>query len=215
MKRLLVGLAVLLLVWCGAACGGGGSEGGAAPAARSAVSLQQTPTLLVMGSSSTLGVGLDNELQDGWPRIFYREAFPRSTVFFNAATRDASVADAESNQLPLVDEVSPTVVAMWFGSVEASRAMPVAEFASDLEHLVWQVRASGARVLLADLPRSERFDVAPYNRAIARIASDQGATLVPLHDEPITSFDPSRTLPDARGHRTIARAFERALRNGR
>jgi lysophospholipase L1-like esterase len=206
-SRLLASLAVVALACGASACGtDGGSTSG-----RPVVTVEATQTLLVMGSSATLGVGLENAWQDAWPRIFYREAFPRATVFVNGALQDASIADAESNQLPLVEEVSPSVVAIWLGGIEASLGMPVTEFATELEDLVSRVRASGARVLLANLPNA-RADVTAYNVAIARIASEQQATLVPLHDERISTFDPSQTVPDVAGHRVIARAFERALK---
>jgi lysophospholipase L1-like esterase len=210
-KRLLASVAAAALACCAAGCGSGGGGDGGSSAERPVVTVEPTQTLLVMGSSATFGVGLENAWQDAWPRIFYREAFPRATVFVNGALQDASIADAELHQLPLVGEVSPSVVAIWLGGVEVALGMPVAQFATELEGLVRQVRASGARVLLADLPRSRAADVDPYNRAIARIASDDGATLVPLHAEAISSFDRSGSVPDVAGNRTIAHAFERAL----
>jgi hypothetical protein len=68
-------------------------------------------------------------------------------------------------------------------------------------------------VLLADLPQSDGADVDAYNQAIARVAADEGATLVPLHEARISSFDRAHMLPDVAGHRAVARAFERALRS--
>jgi hypothetical protein len=201
----------VVLLCCAAGCGG--QDGRASTAGRSTVTVEATQTLLVMGTSATYGVGLDDSFQDAWPRVFYREAFPRTTVFFNGALVNSSAADAEVNQLRLVAAVSPSVVAIWFGAEEVALGVPAAQFAADLDDLVRRVLASGARVLLADLPRSGAADVDAYNQAIARVAADEGATLVPLHDTPISSFDRAHVLPDVAGHRAIARAFQRALRS--
>jgi lysophospholipase L1-like esterase len=203
--------AAVALVCCTAACGG--NERRASTAGRSTVTVEATQTLLVMGTSATFGVGLEDSFHDAWPRIFFREAFPRTTVFYNGALVSSSAADAEVNQLPLVAEVSPSVVAIWFGADEASLGVPAAQFAADLGDLVRRVLASGARVLLADLPQSDGADVDAYNQAIARVAADEGATLVPLHEARISSFDRAHMLPDVAGHRAVARAFERALRS--
>ena len=146
----------------------GAADSSPAAAGRSTVTVEATQTLLVLGTSATFGVGLEDSFQDAWPRIFFREAFARATVFFNGALVNSSAADAEVNQLPLVAAVSPSVVAIWFGADEASLGVPAAQFAADLADLVRRVRASGARVLLADLPQSENTDVDAYNQAIAR-----------------------------------------------
>jgi lysophospholipase L1-like esterase len=209
MKRARLPVAVTVVLACFlAACGGpSGSQSG-----RSTITVEPTQTLLVMGSSGTLGDGLDNPWQDAWPRIFFRKAFPRATVFVNGATEGASVEDAVTNQLPLVDDVSPSVVAIWLGAVDAVGATPVTDFAANLGRLVQRVRSSGARVLIADLPELGRVDVSAYNVAIARVAAEQQATLVPLHAERVSSFDASRFLPDIAGQRVIAQAFERAMR---
>jgi lysophospholipase L1-like esterase len=203
--------AAVALLSCAAGCGG--TDGSPSAAGRSTVTVDATQTVLVMGTSATFGVGLEDSFHDAWPRIFFREAFPRTTVFFNGALVNSSAAEAEVNQLPLVAAVSPSVVAIWFGAEEASLGVPAAQFAADLGDLVRRVRASGARVLLADLPQSGNADVGAYNEAIARVAADEGATLVPLHEARISSFDRAHVLPDVAGHRAIARAFERALRS--
>jgi lysophospholipase L1-like esterase len=207
----LASVVAVALVCCTAGCGG--NDGSSSTAARATVTVEAPQTLLVMGTSATFGVGLADPFQDAWPRIFFREAFPRTTVFFNGALVNSSAAEAEVNQLPLVAAVSPSVVAIWFGAEEASLGVPAAQFAADLGDLVRRVRASGARVLLADLPQSGNADVGAYNEAIARVAADEGATLVPLHEARISSFDRAHVLPDVAGHRAIARAFERALRS--
>lgn len=71
---------------------------------------------------------------------------------------------------------------------------------------------------LVPSPRQVRALVAEYNAAVARVVAAEGAVAVDL------SGDPGRPLsaltaddgfhPSARGHRVIAAAFARALRNG-
>jgi hypothetical protein len=194
-----------------------GCAGGSAPsrATRVTVPVEKTKTLVVMGTSATVGDGLDQQLklQDAWPRIFYRNAFPRATVLLNAGVQDESTEDALSDQVPLVEEASPSIVAIWLGAVEASEQRPITQFAADLNGVVRRARATGARVLLADLPPVAGIDVSAYNRVIARVAADQGATLVPLHAQTISMLPRQELafLPDPAGHRVIARAFEAAF----
>jgi lysophospholipase L1-like esterase len=209
-RRIAVAVVVALAL-AAAGCGGGAPS----RATGSTVAAERTNTLLIMGTSASLGDGLDDpvRLQDAWPRVFYRDAFPRATVLVNAAVLDGSTADALRDQVPLAEDVAPSVVAIWLGAVEASEKRPVNEFAADLNGVVRRTRATGARVLLADLPPVAGIDVSAYNRVIARVAEDQGATLVPLHTQTISMLPGSGStfLPDTAGHRVIARAFQAAL----
>jgi len=204
--------AVVAFAICVAACGGTNANTGAAE--RPAVGVEETQTLFVIGSGATVGIGLDLALQDAWPRILHREAFPRATVLVNAALEEASAADALEHQVPLAEELSPAVVAIWLGAIEAFGLSPVDEFAANLDALVERVRATGARVLIADLPENTAVPIEAFNDAIARVAEEHDATLVSLRSSRITTARGAGPafLPDVAGHRVIADAFADALR---
>lgn len=151
-----------------------GSSGNSGAPARSATT-ERRDVLVTIGSAATFGDGLANPWRDSWPQKLYHEAFPTSTVLVNASDRAVSVGRALGQPLALALEVHATVVAVWLGHTDGS----VEDFAFNLDRLIEQLRASGARVLLGNLPRG-RADSAAANAAITRIARARGATLVDL-----------------------------------
>jgi hypothetical protein len=203
-------LVVLACIACIAFVGGCGEvQDGSSSEGETGVTVERTETLVVLGSGATVGEGLGRKLRDPWPRIFHREAFPRATVLVNAAVENSSTADALVNQVPLVEELSPSIVAIWLGTIEAFNEYPLETFEANLRTIVRRVRAAGADVLLADLPTVSTLEVGDYNRVIARVAADEGATLVPLRDRTVRALAGQdwAFLPDRAGHRVVADAF--------
>ena len=172
-------------------------------------------TLLTIGGSATEGDGLPDRLHDAWPYLFFDEAFPVSTSLVNAALDDATVKNAQADQVPLAQEVRPQVVAVWLGIDDLAEHTPIDQFASELRALIEELRATGAqRILVADLPRVFGVGAVSYNAAIRRVVQSTNATLVELENAAI-SLVPSRGLadqPDAAAHRVIVSAFEQALK---
>jgi hypothetical protein len=203
----LVALALLVT-----ACGSDPGPSAAGARAATETTVERTQLLVTVGGSATFGDGLDESLRDGWPHVLHRTAFPRATVLVNAAVRRSTAREALEQQVPLVEELRPAVVAIWLGSVEVRSGSPVDEFAADLGAVVRRADATGARVLLANLPRGPDLDVDAYNAAIARIASAQDVALVRLDTLAIGNTGQSPFLPDREGHRAIAAAFADALR---
>jgi lysophospholipase L1-like esterase len=185
-------------------------------AGAAAVTTEATSTLLIMGSAASIGDQLDEPLQDSWPRVFYREAFPRATVLVNAAGRSSTVLDAQRDQLPLAQELRPDVVAIWLGQADLVIGTPVALFETELATLVQRVRETGARVLLANLTAhgASAARTAAFNDAVADVARAQDATLVDLFHTRISTLATVNDTfaPDVAGHRAIARAFTDALK---
>jgi lysophospholipase L1-like esterase len=213
MKRAVPIAAAFASLLLFAACNADGGNNGRSTA-RAPVAVEQTQTLVVMGSSATVGEGLDQPLQESWPRILHREAFPRATVLVNAATDTSTVADAIRDQLPVAEELRPDVVAIWLGQADLSLGTAVGDFERDLRTLVQRVRAVGARVLLGNLPDTGTPRADAYDAAIARVARDTGATLVDVHALTIATLGSSTGpfLPNAAGQRAVAGAFAVALR---
>ncbi|MCU1429902.1 MAG: hypothetical protein JWL83_3902 [Actinomycetia bacterium] len=199
-------VAVTQLSGCGGS--GHGALGGQAH-----VTVQPSQTFVVVGSAATVGDGLDQPMQQVWARLVWREAFPRSTIFVNAAVRDATAASALQDQVPLAAELHPATVAVWLGSQEAFDRVPVDGFATDLRAVLERLRATGARVFVGDVPQLGAVRADAYNAAIARVAADAGATLVPLHDLSVRRGDGDPVfVPNPAGHRAIADAFVAAIK---
>lgn len=170
-------------------------------------------TYLAVGSDDTLGVGLGEPLVTEWPKVLFREHLPRNTVFVNAAAQGATVADALEEQLPLAEEVRPTLVTVWLDLDDVTARTPVPAYERRLRTLVHALRRGGeARVLVANTPAMNGVapaTVAAYNAAIARVVRAEGADLVDLHGAGLDA--PSRAHPSPEGHERIAEAFAAAL----
>ena len=201
----------MVLVLALGACTGGSHP---APSASAGDNAKPT-TLLTIGGSATEGDGVPDRFRDAWPYLLFDEAFPVSTSLVNAALDDATVANAEVDQLPLAREVKPQVVAVWLGIDDLAQHTPIDQFSSGLHTLIEELRANGAqRILVADLPRVFGVGAAAYDTATRSVVQSTNATFVELENAAI-SLRPSRGLadqPDTASHRVIATAFERALK---
>ncbi len=200
-------VALALLTSC-AGSGHGGST------SATTVPVQRTQTFVALGSDVTVGDGLRDPFQTDWPRVVWREAFPRATVFVNTALRGATAGAALNNQVPLAVQLQPASVAVWLGMVEAANGTPVKRFAANLSAVVQQLASTGAQVFVADLPVFGSVPNAAYNAAIARVVANAGATLVPLHSVSVPTVRGAKLfLPNEEGHRAVAKAFETAMRS--
>jgi lysophospholipase L1-like esterase len=200
---------VLMLVLSGCTAGTPRSPGLAG-----AVNAKAT-TLLTIGGSATEGDGLPDRLHDAWPYLLWDQAFPVSTSLVNAALDDATIKNAQADQLPLAQEVKPQVVAVWLGIDDLAQHTPIDQFAAELRALIDELRATGAqRILVADLPDAFGAGAVSYNTATRSVVQSTKATLVELEHAAI-SIAPSRGLadqPDAAAHRVVVSAFEQALK---
>jgi acyl-CoA thioesterase-1 len=209
MKGRIATLVALTMFFATACTSGTRSNGSVSPTTATS---RPGATFMVIGTSASTGDGLVLPLQYAWPRLVFRQAFPRTTVFVNAAVSGSSAENALREQVPLVEQLHPTVVVIWLGAVEVSQLVPVAEFKTNLRAVVDGTRATGARVLLADLPTYPTTDVRPYNAVIDGIARDTGVALVPLRDVKVTWIIPDPFfLPNINGNRAIAAAIEASL----
>jgi hypothetical protein len=192
----------------------GCSSGSHSSTPTSATNVAPAQTVLAIGGSATEGDGVVDRLHNAWPYLVFRESFPISTVFVNAALDDATVARALVAQAPLAKELKPAVVEMWLGADDLNVATPVAEFTLSLTQLIGTLRTDGAkRVLVADLPRAYGSRATAYNDAIHAVVGRTHSELVALADTSMT-LAPTRGLapqPDARGHRAGATAFDAQL----
>jgi hypothetical protein len=170
--------------------------------------------LVSIGSNATFGDGLDNPLRDAWPQRLFHDAFPRSTVLVNASDRLVTVGRALGQPLSIALEVHATVVAVWLGDLDLATGVAAPIFEADLDRLVKQLRASGARVLLGNLSLAQP-GAAAYDDAIARVAQARGATPVDIATalSSHAGIAPSTDIgPDA--SRAVADAFAAAVTSG-
>ena len=200
------------------------------------------PVYVAVGASETTGVGSDQPLRDGWPRVFHRTALPPGSVFVNMGIPGATVAQALAEELNQALAARPNLVTVWLNVNDISRGVGVAEYERQLDTLVRALRGDGStRVLVANTPPLDRLpayeagrllgafaspaaverQVEAYNEAIARVVERQGAHLVDLHAVGMAAraagteaqmISRDGLHPNTAGHAAIAAAFADALR---
>ncbi|MGH9211391.1 MAG: SGNH/GDSL hydrolase family protein [Acidimicrobiales bacterium] len=215
----------------------GGSGAADAPAAATAA---PPHTYVAVGASESVGVGADRPPVEAWPRVLYRTALDRNTVFVNMGVEASTVDEALAEQLPLALELRPTLVTVWLNVNDLAAGVPSATYERQLTTLVHALRQDGrARVLVANIPPLEELPayqalagaqfpspdevtarVAAYNETIERVATAEGAELVDLHAAGVEAVDEGAFAelvsadgfhPSTEGHARIAEIFAAAL----
>jgi lysophospholipase L1-like esterase len=212
MKRAAAVVALAMLV---SSCAGNHA------ASSSARSNATTPgiTLLTIGDSAAEGDGVADRLRDAWPYLLLSDVLTTNDQLVNGALDGATAADALAEQAPLAAQVHASDVAIWIGTDDMLANTAVRQFQSDYQSLVQEVQAAGARhVFLADIPLSFGGDSAQINDAIRTVARSTHAQLVELAHATVPRVLVSNGVaslePTDDGQRTVADAFERALRTG-
>ena len=200
------------------------------------------PVYVAVGASETTGVGSDQPLRDGWPRVLHRTALPPGSVFVNMGIPGATVAQALGEEVELGMSARPQLVTVWLNVNDMNQGVSPTEYERQLETLVKAVRGNGrVRVLVANTPPLDRLPayqlglvladlpdpaaveqlVAQYNAAIARVVQRQGALLVDLHAVGMAARAAGTEAsyisrdgfhPSTAGHAKIAEAFAEVLK---
>ena len=199
------------------------------------------PVYVAVGASETTGVGSDQPLRDGWPRVLHRTALPPGSVFVNMGIPGATVAQALAEEVNDALAARPNLVTVWLNVNDMNRGVSPAEYERQLEQLVRTLRGNGStRVLVANTPPLDHLpayddgrvlaSVSPtglqslitaYNQAIARVVERQGAFLVDLHALGMAARTAGTEAqyisrdgfhPSTAGHAKVAEAFADVLR---
>jgi hypothetical protein len=166
-----------------------------------------------MGGSETEGDGLTDRLREAWPYVFFHNALPRETTFVNAAVDDAELARALADQVPLVEEMHPRVVALFLGVDDLWAQTPIATFTDQMNALLARLERAGVEhVLVGDIPDAYGSEATRYNTAIRAAINTHHAVQVPLHNAQVSVARIGSLIPtpDTAGQRIIADAFANA-----
>jgi lysophospholipase L1-like esterase len=116
------------------------------------------PLYVAVGASETAGVGADQPLRDGWPRVLFRTALPPSSSFLNMGIPGATVAQAIREELPTAVELRPSLATVWLNVNDILAGVPVDRFEREMDTLLRGLRGDGAtRVLVANVPPLDRL----------------------------------------------------------
>lgn len=152
-----LGVAVAALAVMGLAGCSGGANRSVVPAAPPAED-GPPPIYVAVGASETAGIGAEVPLRDAWPRVLFREALPRSTVFVNLGIPGARVADILRQSVDRAVQLRPDLVTVWLNVNDILAGVTPAEYERDLGALLLKLRRGGAtRVLVANTPPLDRL----------------------------------------------------------
>ncbi|HEV3498058.1 MAG TPA: SGNH/GDSL hydrolase family protein, partial [Actinomycetes bacterium] len=91
------------------------------------------PVYVAVGASETTGVGSEQPLRDGWPRIPHRTALPAGAVFVNMGIPGATVAQALAEEVNDTVSARPHLITVWLNVNDLVRGVSTAEYERQLE----------------------------------------------------------------------------------
>jgi acyl-CoA thioesterase-1 len=170
----------------------------------------QKPTLLVLGDSLSAEYGLARG--SGWVALLGERLAkrPRPWQVVNGSISGDTTAGGRSRLPALLKQHRPKVVIIELGGNDALRGLPLASTRDNLDQMVRQAQAQGAKVLVAGMQVPPNYGAA-YTRDFAAVFSDVArehkAALVPfllkdVADRPDADawFQADRIHPLAKAH---------------
>jgi len=186
-KASLVGFVALcvLLVGCRAA---------SAPASSMVpASSDHAQVLVAIGASDAVGIGATNPDSDNWVARLGAK-LPSGSRVVNLGISGATAQQAEEQELPVAQDTAPTLAAVWLGVNDIEQNVSLDAFSANLTGVLSGLRQTGAKLFVGNLPDLRLLPafngrdpaaldglVRSWNATIARIAGEQGATLVDIY----------------------------------
>ena len=163
--RASIGVTILLLL---AACNA--QTNGTA----SSTALPRNEVYAAIGASETFGIGAADRYRQSWPQVFYKNALPASTIFYNFGIPGATTAEALKEEVPAAVGVHPTVVTVWLNVNDLIRGVTLTTYEAQFRQLVHTLRRGGqTRVLVANMPDLRQL---PAYKSCLPNAIDTGTT---------------------------------------
>lgn len=205
----------------GAGEGSGSAE--AVPGARAAgTGSRGSPRVLVLGTSLTEGLGLEDPGSEAWPA---RLALLAEDAGMELDVRNAGLSgETSAGALRRLDWVLgevPDVFVLETGANDGLRGLPVAELEANLDAIFRQVRevAPGIPLVLAGMEAPTNLGpayTATFQGTFERVAARWDAELIPFLLEGVAGVpelnQDDRIHPTARGHQRMAEVAWPAVR---
>jgi lysophospholipase L1-like esterase len=142
-----------------AACGAATPS---SPIAAPRISAPGAPIVYVaLGASESAGTGIDDNalrLRAAWPQLFFNDALPRAATYYNFALSGTTTAAALTSELPPALSVHPDLATVFFTLDDLVRGVSPAEYESNLDEIVRQLRRGGrTTVLVANAPHVDNL----------------------------------------------------------
>ena len=195
-RRYAVALSLCLLLLATAACAQASTA--IAGQSRTTTSNQQGVKLITyvaIGASDTFGLGTDDPYDENWATDLANLLGPSHIHLINLGIPGVTVHDALHLELPIALDAHPDLVTIWLGVNDIVANVPANSYASNLNTLLAQLRASAphARIAIANIPDLTLLpffsgddpvaltqEIQAYNTIIASAAQKYRAILVDL-----------------------------------
>lgn len=137
-------------------------------------------TILVLGDSISAAYGMS--LQQGWVTALDEELGAHYNVV-NASISGETTAGGLRRLPALLEQHKPQLVIIELGGNDGLRGYPLKKFRSNLNELVMQSKAAGARVILVPMEIPPNYGsryTAGFRHAYQDVAQDTGVALSPF-----------------------------------
>lgn len=185
-----------------------------------------------LGASDAVGVGASAP-EEGWvPKVYQR--MPSGTRLLNLGESGTLLSQARVRQLPRAIAARPEVVTIWLAVNDFNYMAPLGQYSNDLDLALRDLRETGAKVYVGNLPDlsllpwvpkvwrpAMQEEVMRWNAEIERVARARGAEVVDLFAERLELADHPEYLsidgfhPSSKGYSRIADLFWKAMSESR
>lgn len=175
-------------------------------------------TVLVMGDSLSAAYGLP--VEQGWVALLARKLVDEERPWrvVNASVSGETTGGAAARFPAALTEHAPAIVLLELGANDALRGLPLAQARTNLQAMIDQAHATGAKVLLIgiEIPPNYGPDyTAALREMYAALAADNAIALLPFLLEPIAAdlgnFQPDGLHPVATAQPAVRDHVWRAL----
>ena len=175
-------------------------------------------TALVMGDSLSAAYGLP--VEQGWVALLARKLVDEERPWrvVNASISGETTGGAAARFPAALAEHAPAIVLLELGANDALRGLPLAQAQANLQTMIDQAHAAGAKVLLIgiEIPPNYGPDyTAALREMYAALAADNDIALLPFLLEPIAAdlanFQPDGLHPVAAAQPAVRDHVWRAL----
>ena len=118
-----------------------------------------SPPLVVyvaLGASETVGVGTPNPIRDAFPQQLFQH-LGQTAVMYNFGLPGETTQGALKDEVPGAVALRPTLATVWFNVNDLVAGVAPADYEAQLNDIVTGLRATGARVLIANTPHLEHL----------------------------------------------------------
>lgn len=171
--------------------------------------------VLALGDSLTEGAGVSPE--QAWPNLL---AAKTGWNVVNGGRSGDTSGMALARLPPLLEEHHPVLVLVTLGGNDMLRRLPQAETVANLNEIIAQIEARGAKVVLLATPNPSVMGAVLHNLSAPdfyrTIAQQQNVALIEdaipdVLSDPQLKVDPLH--PNAAGHALLAEKIHQALKN--